>query len=753
MTSAPSNCSYCQQPIAKKPPFSKNALYCCAGCETADELTSGKSLAGPDRKTIIRYQHLSIASEKEGIKTYDKQWSTWELILPHIHCSSCLILLEKIPQWLEGVHEIRVSYSAKRIEVSFDKSTINPALLAAWLDHLGYPPRLVRKHKSRDTKDIWHIGLAGFAFGNAMMGAFPEYFGLNSAAQQNLLLFFRYSTGFFATLSLAVAGNIYLKSAFTAVKKQVWSLDIPIAIGMLALWFWSSFLLFSGTNGGYFDSLAGLVFFLRLGRFFQKQTYSAFSFESNVNDFLPLSIFSCDQNAFVRLNDLNLGECIELPKEGVLPVDVKVEGKVLVDYSFITGESDPIVHQTGDIALMGGRVLNALKGKVYKLAPARDLEKIWQSGTVETGWVSTKVTAAFTMAVITLSILATVAWWFIDPTRAVEIGVSILIIACPCALSLAAPFAYGTARTLMSKMGLFLKSGEGVARLGDLKTVAWDKTGTLTHKEQKITIQWHGEQEPLLLKSIVARSIHPIAQGVSSYLEPSPTVECFQWQEHLGQGISAVDDKGRTIRLGSGRWLELDGSATYMTIDGKLSATINIQAGYRETMEEVLQGLAKLSLNVLLISGDHPKILPKRWLIFFKNKLFFNQQPEQKAAIVRQHDDVLFIGDGLNDIQALQASKIGLSLVEEDLGYFPKSDGLLLSISLTKLPAFIAYAKNMRRVVKLAYGGSLAYNLIGIVLAVLGWMSPVVAAVLMPLSSISVVLFAVLCAHLLRPKI
>lgn len=745
------HCGFCAQPIELGSTLVADDQYCCSGCQTADQLIHGAGASGPDKATLSKYEHLSVASDAEGLRKYDEHWYSWELELPHIHCTSCLILLERMPEWLDGVHELRVSFSAKRAHIYFDTSVLNPAVLAGWLDYVGYPPKLVGKIK-KDRRGIINLGIAGFAMGNAMMGAFPEYFGLSESSDANLLYFFRYSTAFFATVSLFTAGRFYLVSALKSLSSKTWSLDVPIALGMLVLWGWSSFQLMSGISGGYFDSLAGLVFFLLLGRFLQTRTYSAFSFERTVKDFLPLSIYSEDRGVFVRLENLQLGENVHLPEGGIIPADLLLKAPAVVDYSFITGESDPIALKANEVAKVGGKTLGALQASVYAPPSVSSLEQVWKAKDQTTGWVSARMTAIFTISVLSIALVAGAAWYFINPDRFVEIAVSVLIIACPCALSLAAPFAYGTARANLAKLGFYLKEGKGITYLSTLKNIAWDKTGTLTKKHPQANILWHREAHPELLYALASRSIHPVSKTIATVLTPLYPVILGNWQEWIGEGISATLQDGTVLKLGSGKWLGMPQGPTYFCIDDILAATIELSANYREGMTEVFEALSTAQIDHHLISGDHPKELPASWTPYLADKTHFNQTPNQKAALLRTLPQTAFIGDGLNDIRAMQEAHIGLSVVEEDLGYFPQSDGILLASGLSKLPAILRYSRRMVLVVRSAYLLSLCYNLLGVIIAVLGLLSPVVAAVLMPLSSITVVLFVVAFAQILQPK-
>ncbi len=748
------HCTFCEQPLEGSALVMRLDLeFCCAGCATAHDMLSGDSGYGPSSELLSKYEHLVVATAAEGFQKYSSTAALWEVSLPAIHCTSCLILLERMPEWLEGVTSVRVSFSAKRATVHFNPEVVSISVVAAWLDFVGYPPSLITA-KKQHSSEVMKLGIAGFAMGNAMMSAFPEYFGLDAKGHSELLILFRYSTAFFATLSLVVAGRFYLESAWKAIRGRTWSLDIPIAIGMTALWGWSAVLLLNGTSGGYFDSLSGLIFFLLLGKFLQRRTYAAFSFERTVNDFLPLSVYSVNRGQFVRLGDLQEGDTIELAKGGIVPVEVHALSEVEIDYSFITGESEPATAKAGETLLVGGKILSeGLRATVFKQAQSSTVEQLWKEELPDTGWVSPKMTAWFTIIVIVLAIVGGLVWWNIEHTRAIEIAVSVLIIACPCALSLAAPFAYGTAAGIMSKFGVFLKSGRGVEELAKTEHIAWDKTGTLTGQNIGGALELHRREWGGELASIVARSAHPIAAGIRRALDAEIIPEAItEWCEVSGEGIYAKDHNGRTWFVGSGSGCGKPVGPTYAICDGILVALYRPSAEYRTELAQLFSELENFGITHHLISGDTPRELPQEWRTTFAHRTHFQCSPEQKAQLISPMENCLFIGDGLNDIAAMKSAAIGLAVVDGNLGYFPKSDGILFADQLRTFAHVLRYSKRMVATVKAAYLISLLYNLTGVVLALLGYLSPVIAAVLMPLSSISVVLFVVLWAWVFAPK-
>ena len=746
-----SHCAFCEQPIEVSVAHEREGKeYCCAGCATADQMLHGQRELGPNPSTIDRYKHLVVAEEAEGLVRYHGNHTLWRVSLPDIHCTSCLIVLERMEEWLPGILEVRVDFSAKIASITFNPEKLSIALLAAWLDFIGYPPSLVPP-AIRKTQAISTLGVAGFAMGNAMMSAFPEYFGLNEAAHHGLLLLFRYSTAVFATLSLAVAGKQYIVNAWKAIRVQQWSLDIPIAMGMMALWGWSVYALVRGEHG-YFDSLSGLIFFLLLGKMLQERTYAAFSFERTVHDFLPLSVFSLERGSFIRIGQLFPGETITVPKNNVVPVNATARGVISIDYSFISGESEPVEVLIGQRVYMGGTVLS--DGATFEVeeTPKGAATQIWkdeQSGL--TGWVSGSITAWFTISVLVLAMGGGVFWYFIAPQRALEIAVSVLIIACPCALSLAAPFAYGTAAAKLAQHNFYVKSGRVLASLASVQTLFWDKTGTLTRRGKKSSDTSLAKEDAAVLRGILDRSTHPVAQAMLEAIGDGDRLAPENWEEMVGSGIVARDGQGNVWRIGSGRWLHLTEGLTYVMRGDDILWQWEPQWTYRP-LAPMFEQLKAEGKNLHLLSGDRPRKLPEGWERYFGSNQWFEQRPEDKMRRVAQVEHSMYLGDGLNDVEAMAAADVGVAVVEDVLGFFPKGNAVIFASALVGVPNFLRYARRMKNWVRGAYALSLTYNLIGLGFALSGALSPVVAAILMPLSSITVVLFSVLGAYLWAPR-
>ena len=771
-----SSCHYCNQDAETATQVIQDELiFCCNGCAVAHQMVQLGELPSESvlEKKTTQYEYLNAVDDLPGLDLMDQGWAKWKISLPAIHCSSCLILLELLPTWLKGVQEVRVQFSEKEATIHFNNEQITRARLAAWLDFIGYPPEVKGKEspKAKNRKRVMELGIAGFAMGNAMMSAFPEYLGLGSDTEAPLVIFFRYSTAIFATASLLIAGRSYLESAYKVLRMKSVNLDVPISVGMLAIWFWSAYQLLTGLGSGYFDSLAGLVFFLLMGKWFQERTYAAFSFERDIDDFLPLAVFSESKGTYTKLANIVEGEELRISPEGVVPVkSTLLSDQAWFDLSFMTGESLPVQKFKGDTLWPGSTALengaNILAAEPYQKDHLQSAWTAEAAGQSQTGYLPTWVSKYFTITVLTIALIGGITWYFIDPSRTVEIAAAVLIIACPCALSLAAPFAYGHGSHLLKDKGLFFKSSYSVSVLGRMKNWIWDKTGTLSEQGhwtavQNTPAQDINEEDMGRIISMTATSLHPLSKTLNYFYAEElgyAPVPMDQIQEVIGKGITAVDTNGAAWTLGSSHFLtelgvpnipEVSTTWVGVAVNGVLHYQFNFEGAYRKHMDSVFEKLASTGCAHHLVSGDTPVELPSEWQPYFKDSSHYKQLPAQKKTYVDGLDNTVFLGDGLNDIEALGTADLGIAVVEENLNYFPKCSGVIQSQALTHLPHMAKFSTQLANLVQIAYLVSLLYNVAGVAFALSGALTPVVAAILMPISSITVVALVSFGAYLL----
>jgi len=603
-----------------------------------------------------------------------------------------------------------------------------------------------------------------------MLFSIPAYLGLDALSAPAFHHLFSY-------LSLALALPVFIycaadywQSALLSARQRVLTLDVPIALGLAALYGESLFEILSGRGEGYLDSLVGLIFFLLCGRAFQQKTHDRLAFDRDYKSFFPLSVTrkTAMREETVSLSQLAVGNRIVLRNGELIPADSKlIEGAALIDFSFVTGESAPVAKSPGDYLYAGGKQIgSAIEIEIVKAVSQSYLTSLWNHEAFQKNrddnfnTLTNRYSRRFTFIVISVAIGAAMFWILTgNPTRALKAFTSVLIVACPCALALAAPFTLGTAQRILAKIGVFLRNALVLERMAEVETVVFDKTGTLTTADSN-GIFFEGAPlcaaEERWIYSLVKQSTHPLSARLSASFQNQYRPENVDsFRETAGCGIQG-SVAGHAIKLGSRTWVGANdqpreaapafGSSVAVSIDGAVRGTFVLTSSLRADIDTLIQ---KLSANykLALLSGDNESERARFWNLFGSDEMMrFNQSPLDKLNFIQNlraaGSAVMMIGDGLNDAGALKQSDVGVAVVEKIGTFSPASDVILEAGQVPCLSEILTFARNSARIVRWSFCVSAAYNLIGISIAAGGILSPLICAVLMPLSSLSVVLFA-----------
>jgi len=687
------------------------------------------------------------------------------LSLPSMHCASCVRAVETWPSLEKGLLDVRVNFNQKEAHIRYNPKEISLAEIAEKLDFMGYPPDLsLAQHEASSSptenskvqrQSILELGVAGFVFGNTMLFAFPEYLGLQP--DSGIAELMRWITGALSIPLVFFSGRSYFKSATGALRTRKANMDVPIAVGILALWLKSGYDLLTLTGPGYFDSLAGLLFFLLVGRWFQNSTIASLDFERDYKSFFPLSTLRIHEGAapeYVALNTVTKGDILHIRHGELIPMDSRVlRGSSAVDVKFITGESHPLPIQPGDPVAAGSRLDGpSIDIEVVKNLDQSYLTSLWhESPSAQKPILSRRIDTwgqRFTWGVLGIAAITAAFWLWRDPSLAIWAVTSVLIVACPCALALSIPFGFGHAIRLMGQHGAFVKSADTLERLARIDAWVLDKTGTLTHPEDQVWSEApvvHGEDMEAL-KGLVQQSAHPISRSLFSHWRRAKAASCLDLKERVGLGIEGTVH-GKRYALGSPSFLEIPTTqapphATGWSKDGRFMGWLTPTHVYRPGLQEGLQGLSRWPMALLTGDGDgERKVLET--LLPTGTTIQFRQSPKDKLAFVEKWQaegkHVAMVGDGLNDAGALAVSDVGISIAEDAMHFAPACDMLLKG---EKLPAIAQYPNMARaalRVVHINIAVSLGYNSIGLFFAVQGLLTPEVSALLMPISSLSVV--------------
>ncbi len=776
-TPAITHCAHCGDECRTEKLFEGDQAFCCAGCRTVYSLLREHGLQGfydlaPDAARSQRRQQEGDYGwlDAEGLAAtlahyHDEDLWRVELELPAIHCIACVWLLERLPTILGGVQRCQVDVTRKVATISFDPRITSLRGLAEFLARLGYPPVLRRADRERRTTDrslLYRIGVAGFCFGNVMLLSFPEYLGLGEDAGATII---GKAVGpAMLLLSLPVllyAASGFYRDALAGLRAHRLTLDVPIVVGMLALFGRSAFEIFTGSGAGYLDSLTGLVFFLLIGRWFQSFTFTRLSFERDYHDYFPVGAYRRDAAGNmepVATAELSPGDEILVRPGQVIPTDgilVDSDG-TSVDYSFVTGESRLRPTLAGDIVFAGGRaVKRALTVRVTRPADESYLMQLWrdehahEDRSVEPPQQMVRV---FTGGVLLLAVLTFAYWYRFAPEIAYRAAVSVLIIACPCALALAAPFAYGTLQRLLGRAGCYLSGAGVISRVSEVDTFVFDKTGTLIEADTSDELIWLDDSlrcEAGTFLAMSQYSSHPRSEAITTALTAEGTTAAGAPApaEEVGLGLHLCWHR-RTYRIGGAEFCGItDGlPGTFATVNGTPAFRIlPPRPRLRTGVHSLLRELSARG-EVYLLSGDDPPT-DDFWEAYLPaDRLHFSMSPFAKQAFVERLQAngkrILMVGDGLNDTGALRAAEVGIAVREEESVFSPASDAILSAERLGTLPTILLTCRRLRWVTFTAYTLALLYNLVGLSYAMSGALSPIVAAILMPLSSISVVLIA-----------
>ena len=766
-------------------------LFCCNGCKTVYEILDQNKLCNyynieqnpgisPNFNFGNRFDYLDDPSTIQKILDFqDENISKATFHIPQMHCSSCIWLLENLYKLNTAVSHSQVDFLKKQLSVTFNHNNISLKELVKLLTSIGYEPQIllesVEQKRDSKTSQALHlrIGVAGFCFLNVMLFSFPEYLGID--VNDYFLKTFFVTLNFILSLPVVFfSGWEYFGSAIKGLRKKIINIDFPISLGILALFGRSIYEVLSQSGAGYFDSLTGLIFLLLVGKFFQEKTYSYLNFERNYKSFFPLSVtIKQDSNEkSIPINKLMVGNRIIVRKNEIIPADsILFNGDGRIDYSFVTGESKPVSKVSGEMIYAGGRQLgSAIELEVIREVSQSYLTQLWnndifnkKSESFFTNF-SNVVSKRFTIIVLLIAFISAGFWLQSSFNIAMNVFTAVLIVACPCAIALSVPFTFGNAMRIFGRNKFYIRNTSVIEDLGKVDTIVFDKTGTITQlgkSDLVFTGTVLNSFQQKVIKSLVRNSTHPLSLKIYNSLEADEFFPVTKFDEIPGLGITGVV-YGNQIKVGSKEYVnhkKEDGNIStkiFISVNDEVFGYFTVTNSYREGISEVIKSLSK-KFKLSLLSGDNEG--EKFNLLKFFNKedeLLFNQSPEDKLNYIKSlqstNTKVLMVGDGLNDAGALKQSDVGIAVTEDISSFSPACDAILDASNLNMLPEFLNYSQSAIKIIYISFVISFFYNLVGLSFAIQGMLSPLIAAILMPLSSISVVLFATVSTNLLAKR-
>ncbi len=771
-------CYHCGDEISESQYILHDHVFCCLGCQTVYQILNDNQMQSyyaynthPGKSQKSNKEDLSYLDEPNIVaKLVDYQDEAIGIItfyIPAIHCSSCIWLLENLYKLHTGVKSSKVDFMKKQATVTFQKEELSLRTLVELLQQIGYDPKITLQDVVKEGKKhnqnslIGKITVAGFCFGNSMMISFPDYFGMG-AFEKEYANFFGYMNLAFGIPVLLYSASDYFKSAWYSIKQKKLNLDVPLALGIFILFFRSCLEIITHTGPGFMDTLCSLVFFILIGKYVQQRTYYHLSFERDYRSYFPVAVTVLeDENEKpIQIADLKVGDRILVRNNEIIPADaILLKGDASVDFSFVTGESKPVEKVLGEVVYAGGRQLgSAIELEVVKAVSQSYLTKLWNNDSFKdynkqfdtfVGVIS----KYFTVVLISIALIAAIVWMVSgNPDKAWAAFTAVLIIACPCALALSSPFTLSAALSIFDKNKLYIKNTSAIEQLAHIDTIVFDKTGTISspnvssmHFEGVLT-----DFDRQLIYSTCRNSNHPLSREIIKWLGECKALPLSKYDEVVGSGQSAyyLDYE---IKIGSASFVGVEksansGSTVFVEVNGLIKGCFVLEQSWREGLNKIVHALQGDNYELHLLSGDNARRADALRLIFpNSSRMLFNQNPTDKLITIQQWQDegkkVCMLGDGLNDAGALRKADIGIAVSDDINNFSPGCDAILDGESFHKLPSFFQFSKDAVKVIKMSFAISIVYNIIGISIAVQGTMSPLFAAILMPISTVTIISF------------
>lgn len=772
-------CYHCGDKCSSNIIIAEEKNFCCQGCKMVYNIlnennlceyydlnsTPGISLKETTRKD--KFLFLDNQDIKHKIIQFSNEtFSNCTLYIPQMHCSSCLWILENLKRLNSGILNSTVNFERKELFVSFKNQEISLREVVEILNNIGYEPHFdlsstnVSSASVYSKRIIYQLGIAGFCFANIMMLSFPEYLAFDNSVDDSMKFVFR---GLSILLSIPIVTYCsydLFKSAYSAAKNKMINIDFPVALAILITFVRSLYEIFTNSGSGYLDSMSGIVFFLLIGRWIQNMTYQNILFDRDYKSFFPISVDRKEGNSIspIQIEQIEENDELMIHNNEIIPTDALLsKGSAMINYSFVNGESQPILVNKGEILYAGGKQTNGLIEVIaIKKASQSYLKSLWNKNSWDGKEVKVKkrediISQYFTILVVFLGALSSLYWYSQGSTSLMWNSLTtVLIIACPCALLLATNFTNGNVLRLLGKNKFYIKNADILYKILEINHIVFDKTGTLTDSKLS-NISYSGndlkEEEYINMASLLNQSNHPISKSVFNFLNIKHKIEVLNFKETIGKGIEGWIEN-QYYKIGSEEFVLNQGTpnrftSLYISIDNEYKGKFIIQNSYRNGVFDQINKL-RLNYKISILSGDNDSEKS-----FLENKiksiktLFFNQKPEDKLhyieSLQHKNEKTLMIGDGLNDAFALIKSDVGISVSEAKNNFTPAADIIIDSRAMIHLNSFLVLINRSKLIVNSCFLFSIMFNVVGLFYALQGRLQPIIAAILMMISSLTII--------------
>jgi len=795
-----SQCYHCGLPLPEQELFSTaiegtERRFCCLGCQSVCKMIHEAGLQGfyertpdglllsppPEPPKELALFDLDEVQE-EFVDSLGEEREIY-LLVEGIHCAACIWLIERSLGALPGVLDARVNLAAKRLKVRWDNRTTQLSKIIERLAQVGYaavpydPEVAEGTLKRQNRAQLFRLAFAGFAMMNLMWISIALYTGADEGEFRDM---FHWIGFVLATPTLFYSGWPFLRGAWSGLRSRHLSMDLPIAIGATTTWAYSLFVTVSGVGHVYFDTVVNFIFVILVGRFLETLSKrSAVSATQRLLDMQPRGAVLLEEGGerVVPIRAVKPGQWVLIRAGDRVPVDGEVvEGRSSVDEAMLSGESLPVAKAPGDSVSAGtvnvdsaltvrvvGTLRNTALGRIIRLVEEAQASKAPIQCTAD------RIVPWFVVATLTLATLTFLFWLGNDFELALMAATSVLIITCPCAFGLATPMAIAVAAGAGARNGILVKNGEVLERLSGINHVVFDKTGTLTEGRMRITqlVALEGDEARLLtLAAAVERlSEHTIARAITAAAEERGlafrglTVSGFVGRP--GQGVSALVE-GVRLHIGTAAWfaeegmvlpealveagrrVELEGTGVvYVARDGTPFGLIALADRLRADALALVDHLRSAGVRLTLLSGDRRPVAEAVAAQLGGMQVIAEVLPEQKDAEIRRLQEggerVAMVGDGINDAPALIRADVGIALGSGADVSADSADIVLISDELARVEQAVRLSRRTLRTIRQNIAISITYNVIMVPLAMAAFITPLVAAISMPISSLLVI--------------
>lgn len=797
-------CTHCGLPVpAGLIAHESIEQFCCAGCRTAFQLIHangldayysmaeavdnnpwGNSQAIGSHQDFAEFDQPSFLARFEENKRDGDEVNKISLLLDGIHCAACIWLIEKLPQIVPGVLDVKLNWARQTAQIRWQQNVVPLSKIARTLQQLGYTPHPIRQSKNeirrrRENRSyLIRIGVAAAAAGNNMLIAASLYLGMFSYMSLGMHQLLRIASCVIGMAALLGPGRIFLQGAINAIRTRTPHMDLPIALGLTVGSIAGVANTIRGTGEIYFDSLSVLIFLLLVGRWiqFRQQNRAADSVEM-LYRLTPKTTRKIVDGRVVEtfVDMVQTDDLLEIRPGDLIPVDgVIVEGNSEIDESILTGESQLQPKATGDQVLAGTQnqrsvllVQATATGRKTRLSGIVDLVEQASLDKPEIVQWANRIGGYFVMAVILFAGLTLVGWLFFDPGLAVDRSVALLIVACPCALALATPLAISVALGRAAKTKIMVKGGDVLQRLNRPGMIWLDKTGTLTEGKMEV-VRWIGDTRwRPIVAAVESKSSHPVAAALVEHAfdegDELWPLEFENVQEENGSGISCKLH-GRNLLVGNAKLLLAHDveiarrhqriadcilrdnlSPCWIAVGGNVVSIVALGDQIRPGTRSAIEQLKAKGWEVGILSGDHEAIVHQvaGRLGIDRRFALGGRSPEEKVDTVRDSfgdwSTVVMVGDGVNDSAALAAASVGIAVHNGAEASLAAAPVYLAEEGLQPILKLLQISNSTNSTIRKNFVASIGYNAFGATFAAIGWINPLVAAILMPISSLTVV--------------